>query len=277
MTLATFRQMVAAELLKLWRRRGVIAVAAFFTIGIVVLFYGVRAIEHASSPFTHGPAGGVASFDRAIELLSVFFGALAAIVIGTEAGASDLSSGVFRDLVVTGRSRLSLFAVRVPAAIIVSWALTLAALGISLAAAYGFGGANSLPGAVAVINGHAQSAPATLGASFVVDGVLFVLLAQALLCTIAVGLGSLTGSRAATLTMLIGWELIANRLLSQVTFLGHLRELLTNVALGALKPGDPLPDSSGLVPSDAVAIVVIAGWILVFLFLGARSTVTRDA
>jgi len=277
MRVVTLRQMVAAELLKLWRRRGVIAVAAFFTIGIVVLYYGVRAIEHASNPSLHGPAGGVASLDRVIELLSVFFGALAAIVIGTEAGTSDLSSGVFRDLVVTGRSRLSLFAVRVPAAIIVSWALTLVALGISLAAAYGFGGPDTLPGALAVINGHLQSGPATVGASFVIDGVLWVLGAQALICIIAVGLGSLTASRAATLTMLIGWVVIANRLLSQVTFLGHLRELLTNVALGALKPGDPLPDTSGVLPSDAVAIVVIAGWIVVFLLLGARSTVRRDA
>lgn len=277
MTLVTFRQMVAAELLKLWRRRGVIAVAALFTIGIVVLYYGVRAIEHASNPFSNGPAGGLASFDRVIELLSVFFGALSAIIIGTEAGASDLSGGVFRDLVVTGRSRLWLFAVRVPAAIIVSWALALIALGIGLAAVYAFGGSDTLPGAVSVINGHPLNSPAALGASFVIDGVLFVLLAQALIATIAVGLGSLTGSRAATLTMLIGWEVIANRLLSQVTFLGHLRELLTNVALGALKPGDPLPDSSGLVPSDVVGIIVIAAWIVVFAFLGARSTMTRDA
>jgi hypothetical protein len=277
MTLITFRQMVAAELLKLWRRRGVIAVAAFFTVGIVVLYYGVRAVEHASNPFEHGPAGGLASFDRVIELLSVFFGALAAIVIGTEAGASDLSSGVFRDLVVTGRSRLALFAVRVPAAIIVSWALTLVALGISLAASYGFGGPDTLASAVRVINGHASATPGTVGASFVLDGVLWVLGAQALICTIAVGLGSLTGSRAATLTMLIGWVVIANRLLSQVTFLGNLRELLTNVALGALKPGDALPDTSGVLPSDAVALIVIAGWIIVFACLGARSTMTRDA
>jgi len=277
MTLVTLRQMVAAELLKLWRRRGVIAVAAFFTIGIIVLFYGVRAIEHASDPTVHGPAGGLASFDRVIELMSVFFGALAAIVVGTEAGTSDLSSGVFRDLVVTGRSRLALFAVRLPAAIIVTWALTLVALGIALAAVFGFGGSDALPGAAAVIGVRQSPLPGTLGASFVIDGVLWTLGAQALICAIAVGLGSLTGSRAATLTLLIGWEVIANRLLSEISFLGHLRELLTNVALGALKPGDALPDTSGVLPSDAVAVVVIAAWCAVFVFLGARSTIRRDA
>ncbi len=45
-------------------------------------------------------------------------------MIGIDAGAGDLSAGVFRDLVVTGRSRLALFASRVPAALALCWSLS---------------------------------------------------------------------------------------------------------------------------------------------------------
>src|SRR5581483_4041379 len=192
MTLVSFRQMVAAELLKLWRKRSMMALAAFFTVGVVLIYFGVAAIEHAVDPAGNGPAGGLRNFDRATVDLSIFFGALGAILVGTEAGTTDLASGVFRDLVVTGRSRLWLFAVRLPAALIVTLAFGLAAVGLSLGASYAFAG--GLP---------------TPGASFAIDAVLWVLGAEALLCAVAVGLGSLTGSRPATLVTLIGWQVIA--------------------------------------------------------------------
>src|ERR1700760_1099791 len=48
---------------------------------------------------------------------------------GAEAGAGDLAAGVFRDNVLTGRSRLALFLARIPAALTV----TLAVIGIGFA------------------------------------------------------------------------------------------------------------------------------------------------
>ena len=129
-------------------------------------------------------------------LLSVFFGSLSAILIGTEAGTTDLASGVFRDLVVTGRERLWLFAVRVPAALIVTMGLV-------------FRGARNLDPAGVALSGDLPTPSAT----YVIDSVLWVCVAEAVLCVIAVGLGSLTGSRAASLTALIGWQVIAGRLL----------------------------------------------------------------
>ena len=65
-------------------------------------------------------------------------------------------------------------------------------------------------------------------------------------CVVAVGLGSFTGSRAASLLMLVGWQVIANRLLAMITFLGGAPDALPNVALGAPKPGEALPDVHGL-------------------------------
>jgi hypothetical protein len=260
MNATIFRQMLSAELLKLQRRRSIIAIAAFFTIGVVVLYFGISEIQHVADSTHYGPAGGTHSFNRATVILSIFFGSLTAILVGTEAGTTDTASGVFRDIVVTGRERLWLFAVRVPAALIVTLTLGLLALGISLAATYGLAG--GLP---------------TPDATYAIESVLWVCGAEALLCVIAVGLGSLTGSRAASLTALIGWQLIAGRLLALITFLGDARDIIPNIALGALKPGQALEDTNGLTMSTGLAVVVIAAWVIVWLGLGAWRTRTRDA
>jgi len=260
MTALTFGQMVRAELLKVWRRRSIMWLAGFFSLGVTLIYFGVLAVQHLADPSRYGPAGGIHNFNRATVVLSVFFGALSAILIGTEAGTTDTSSGVFRDIVVTGRERLWLFAVRVPAALIVTLGFALAALGVALVVAYGLAG--GLP---------------TPGAGYAIDSVLWVCGAQALICVIAVGLGSLTGSRAASLTTLIGWQVIAGRLLAMITFLGQARDVIPNIALGSLKPGESLPDTNGLTMSAGLAVVVIAAWLVAWLAAGAWRTRTRDA
>jgi hypothetical protein len=260
MSAATFRAMVGAELLRIRRRRSVMAIAAFFTIGVTVLFLLIGELQHLAQPGSYGPAGGTVNFNRTTELLSVFFGSLTAILVGTEAGTSDLASGVFRDVVVTGRERLWLFAVRLPAALIVTIALSLIALALALAGAYGLAGGLVVP-----------------SASYAIDSVLWVIAAQALLCLIAVGLGSLTGSRGASLTALIGWQVIAGRLLARITFLGSTRDVIPNIALGALKPGAPLSDNDGVTMSAGLAVVILALWLVSWTLAGAWRTRTRDA
>ena len=102
--------MFGAELLKLRRNRPLMAFSFLLSVVVVCLFFGYNAIEHASDPSKYGPAGGAHGFDRLVETLGLWFGALVAALIGSEAGTADLSSGVFRDLVATGRSRFALFA-----------------------------------------------------------------------------------------------------------------------------------------------------------------------
>ena len=274
MSATSFIQMVRAELLRLRRNTAMMTLAGVLTIGVVVLYFGLSEIEHLTDPGSYGPAGGIDRFNDATILLSIWFGALAAILVGTEAGTSDLSSGVFRDMVVTGRERLWLFAVRVPAALIVTLAFGAVALALSLGATYAFAG-----GAVVRASAAPGAGPfAAPGAGYVADSVLWVVGAEAVLCVIAVGLGSLTGSRAASLTTLIGWQLIAGRLLARIAFLGSARDLMIpNVALGSLKPGQPLPDTDGLTMSAGAAVVVLALWLGGWLAAGAWRTGTRDA
>ena len=120
-------RLIRAEVLKLRRRRGMLAIAAAITLGVIALAFGVGAIQHAGNPGKYGPAGGAASFKDAMNvvmLLTIVAGA----IVGSTAGAQDIESGVFRDLAATGRSRIALFGARVTGA----WAVVLplaAALG----------------------------------------------------------------------------------------------------------------------------------------------------
>ena len=121
------------------------------------------------------------------------------MLIGSEAGTADLSSGVFRDLVATGRSRLALFFVRAPAAIAVTLVFTGAAFLVTLLAAFLFAG--GLP---------------TPSLSLILQSAGWIALSNAIVVSLAVGIGSLTGSRGVTLTAVIGWQMVATQLLLNV-------------------------------------------------------------
>jgi hypothetical protein len=258
MNLSLTRQMVGAELLKLRRNRGTMAFALFLTVGVVILFFGVGAIEHASDPARNEPAGGMHGFRDGVRALGLFFGMLAAILIGSEAGTSDRASGVFRDLVVTGRSRLALFAVRLPAAVIISLAVSGGAYVLILIGTFAFAGGTGTP---------------SLG--LILQGAGWIALANIAIVTFAVGIGSLTGSRAVTLTAVIGWQAIATNILLNISFLGTARDGLLTAGLTQLAP---VPDHNQTVTmASGVAVVVILCWLVIPTLVGAWRTQTQDA
>jgi hypothetical protein len=256
MTLTIARQMFSAEVLKLRRQRPLMAFAGLLTIGVVVIFMGYLQIRHASNP-QYAPAGGLDGFQNLLRALGIFFGGLAAILIGTEAGTADLSSGVFRDLVATGRGRLALFAVRAPAAIAVTLAFSAAAFLIGLLATFLFAGGGPTP-----------------SLSLVLQGAGWIALANSILAALAVGVGSVTGSRAVTLTAVIGWQTIATTIILNTSSLGSVRNLLLTSALGETVP---VGANAGVAMSTATAVIVLAGWAVVPALVGAWRTKVRDA
>ena len=258
MNLALTRDMIGAEILKLRRSRGIMGFALTLTVGLVVVVYVYLGLRHASDPAHTRVAGGLHSFRDAVQTLGFYFGMLAAVLIGAEAGTTDRASGVFRDLAVTGRSRLALFAVRVPAAIAVSLTLSAAGYVIALIGVYALAGGAPVP---------------SLG--LILQGAGWIALANIIVTTLAVGIGSLTGSRSVTITALIGWQAIISNLLLNATGLGDVREGLLNAALGQIIPV-PL-DGRTVSESVAVAVVVLIGWTLIPMALGAWRTRTQDA
>jgi ABC-type transport system involved in multi-copper enzyme maturation permease subunit len=253
-------RMCTADFLKLRKRRSVLIWALVLALGPVIVFLAVKAIQHSSNPTKYGPAGGAQGFRDGLRVLALFFGPLAAILIGVEAGTGDASAGVFRDLVVTGRSRVALFASRVPAALALCWTVTLAAYVLLLAGVYLLAGNLPTPGGALVLNG--------LG---------FMLLATGVVCVLAVGFASLTTSKPASVTALIGWQLVASPLIAQIGSLGSAREALFSQAIAHFSPVRTGNHGGTVMLSQGTALVVLIAWLAVFLLLGAWRTRTMDA
>jgi ABC-type transport system involved in multi-copper enzyme maturation permease subunit len=253
-------QMTGADLLKLRKRRGAVGWALLVALLPVILFFTVKAIQHSSNPGRYGPAGGIDGFRHGLELVGLFFGQLAAILIGVEAGASDSSAGVFRDLVATGRSRLALFATRLPAALVVCWTVIAIAFALVVLGTFVFAG--GLP---------------TPSGSLVAEAFGFALLGTGATCAVAVGFASLTNSKASSITALVGWTLIASPLIASISSLGVVRKGLLEQALLQFRPLGDLQGRGGFVAtSTGVALAVLVCWLAVFLALGAWRTRTMD-
>ncbi len=107
--------MVTTRFMELRRRRGLMIALIAVNIGIPVVFLGVRLISHAVDPKSYGPAGGYSIFTTLVAGFMYVFGFVVAAVVGCTAGSVDLTEGMFRHLVITGRSRLALYFARIPA------------------------------------------------------------------------------------------------------------------------------------------------------------------
>jgi ABC-type Na+ efflux pump permease subunit len=89
-----FRRLVAAELLKLRRRRSLVAASLVLIVAPMVVSFVVLVVLHAVNPGKYGPAGGVDNLRGALQLLSQI-GVVAAVLIGVNAGGGDLAAGLF--------------------------------------------------------------------------------------------------------------------------------------------------------------------------------------
>jgi len=256
-------RLVSAEFLKIRKRRGLVALAVLLTVGAVVMAGAVLAVLHAADPAKYGPAGGLGNLGNATYLLSTL-GTVTAVLVGATMGAGDLQAGVFRDLVATGRSRLALFAARIPGGLALQWPLVTVSWIVAAAGSVLLAGSHPHPGLVVMVQGGA-----------------WVLLATTVVYLIALGLASLAGSRSATVGIVLAWQVAVTPLALGAAKLGVLREGLLTAALDRVIPAGLLPgarpDPVSPTMSIAVAAVVIAAWAIIPLAAGAWRTKTRDA
>src|ERR1700691_1534468 len=222
-------RMFAADFLKLRKKRSTLIWALVIGLAPIVIMFAVTAIEHASDPTKivgphqvegYGPAGGIEAFHDGLRLLGgLFFGPLVAILVGVEAGTGDASAGVFRDLVVTGRSRVALFASRIPAALALTWLVVVSGYLLILLGTFVF--ASKLP---------------TPDGALILNGFGFLLLTSGVVCTVAVGFASLTTSKPASIIALIAWQLVATPLIVSISSLGGARNFVLAAALAHMSP-----------------------------------------
>ncbi len=249
-------RLVQAEILKLRRRRGTMIWCALLTIGAVVVAEIVLLSLHAANPSKHGAAGGAENLKNLLFLLGGL-GNVAAILIGSAAGSQDVSAGVFRDLVVTGRPRPTLFSVRVPGALAVFLPLLAVAYGIAVACAYGFAGGKPQPTGGEVVH-YAIYLVALCGIDIV----------------LAIGLAAFASSRV-VVSVLIAWNAIVSHLLISIHSLGGARTFIDVAAADHFLPAGV--DDAAIAMGTATAIVVLLAWASVFLTAGRLWTQRRDA
>jgi hypothetical protein len=257
-------RMVTAELLRLRKHRALLAWMFLMTTGAVAALYLIGQGFHWNDPAHNGPAGGADNVRHALDVIS-FIGSVAAAILGSTVGTSDVTSGVFRDLVVTGRSRLGLFAARVPGMLLFWVPLVVLAYAVAIGFTFAFAGNLPTPGLTSIVK----------------DG-LWVLMVTTIAATASLGIASLIGSRGISIGVLLGWQLAATPLLLNISQLGVTREALLSAASTRVEPFStagrgPNGDAAALHVSLAAAIFVLAMWIAVPLVAGCWRTATRDA
>jgi hypothetical protein len=107
--------MIASRVMELRKRRGLMTALIVLNIGFPALFMLIRLLLHAFAPRANQPAGNDLIFAVLVAGFLPTFGFIMAATVGCTAGSRDLTEGMFRHLVVTGRSRLALYLARIPA------------------------------------------------------------------------------------------------------------------------------------------------------------------
>jgi hypothetical protein len=248
--------LVGAEILKLVRRRGLMLWSLFLTTGSVLIAEIVLVALHAANSAHHGPAGGARNLEHFVFLIGGL-GNVAAIIIGATAGTQDVQNGVFRDLVVTGRSRSTLFRVRAPGALAVLYPML--ALGFAVA----IGGSFLLAGGLPRPTAHALAHEA-----------LYVLAITTVDTVVAVGLAAFVSSRI-VVGVLIAWNAIVSQLLIQTSLLGGARKAIDVAAAESFAPHDMIGNPIAM--SAATAVLVLVVWAALFSGAGRFWTIRRDA
>lgn len=366
--------MIATRFTELRKRRGLMATVVLITVGIPVVFLTIRLILHWVAPKTYGLAGGYDIYTAMVSGVLYLLGFIVAAALGATAGSGDLSDGMFRHEVITGRSRVALYLARIPAGFAIIGASV--AIGFAFVCAVcvlaapkhlqydgvtvpgrlskagleqwavehpnlsicGFGlranptetdaevigavcpgpGPGAGPGvrvgprsAIRVGPGSpvqvqpTQAQIAALAtriaddnysdysshflsppASLMIDTFLWLELEALIGFTVALGLGSLTGQRSATIILLIILEVILTPILSRASIphMINIQRGVVGLAMAHIAPG-ALPVLGGgrnggselVAETKTVAGIVIACWLVGWSIIGAWRMKTRDA
>jgi hypothetical protein len=90
---------------------------------------------------------------------------------------------------------------------------------------------------------------------------------------LGLGLAALAGSRSTVIGVMLAVQLALTPLLVNIAFLGWFREILPHAAADRLEPTNPWFPHQPL----AVALAIVACWIVAGLAAGCWRTMTRDA
>lgn len=255
--------MIAAELLKLRTRRGLVWLSLFLTTASVVIVNVILTLYHVTSPTRYAPAGGLHGFTHILDLFTIA-GGLAAVLIGATVGSQDTSSGVFRSLVSTGRSRVKVGLVRIPGGLLLLLPMLAAGYLLEVIATFVLADGTPTPDRTTLLIGAGWLAAL---------GVLNY--------AVTLGIAALVQSRGTAIGIMIAWELAGSRVIERITPFGGARQLVSSVALDRFLPGASdtivLDRVDSITVTLTAAVVIVLAWIVVATGLGVWRTATQDA
>lgn len=270
-------RLVTTRILEQRKRWAQLVIVGLLSGGAVVIVQCVRLVLHATDPVRYGPAGGSSFFH--LVAVQYLFGFAGAGVLGASVGSSDIGDGVFRTLVVTGRSRVALFLARIPAGLAILLPMVVVSYAfLAVVAAEAVPPANT---------GNPDLAAPSVDALWKVGLWLVVVNVSALVA--GAGLSSVTGQRfsAMLLMVLLDFAVDPLALNSAGLHLVNVERLALGVPLGQLAPAalkasggaaSAVAPTSGSLPMPGwAAVLVVAGWIVGWTVLGARRMARRDA
>jgi hypothetical protein len=262
-------RLVSAEFLKLRKRHGLVLISVAITVVPALIMLAA----------TNTDRGGTRAFaDQlgAVAPLTI----VAAILIGATLGTADLASGVFRELVVTGRSRIALYAARMPAGLTLVLAVGAAGFAIVVLSALTSAGPTAetlaMPGVPGKPPGTQLSTLAP-SATLVAESGAWLALVAVTGFVLAFGVASVVGSTAGSIATLLGLWLLVIPLIQNLESLEWLRKLVVLEGLGRVMPAGLTDGDKELLISVGAAIAVLVVWTVLPLLAGAWRTVTRDA
>jgi hypothetical protein len=254
-------RLVSAEFLKLRRRTGIVLIALGLTVVPALIMLAVT----GGGDFR---TGGMESFSDQVGVVAMLT-VVCGVLVGATVGTADVASGVFRDLVVTGRSRIDLYAARVPAGL--TLVLLAAATGFAILVASAFLSAGSVP---ATPFEFGTVAPTT---SVLVDSALWLALVGGVSFGLAFGVSAVIGSSGSSIAILLGLWLVITPLLQSFDPDGWLFDVLVFAGLDRMLPAGLEAGEDLEQMSLVAAIVVLVAWTVMPLLAGAWRTMTRDA
>jgi ABC-type transport system involved in multi-copper enzyme maturation permease subunit len=244
---------IAATARTIVGRRGTflstVALAFLSVIAVAV----IRAIVNARDPETHPSIGGAIFVEGAGGMI-FFVGILGGVLMGALAGSYDAAQGTMRYLVMTGVSRMRIYASRAVALLLCVFVALLPAIALMLVLAVVLPQPDG-----AGIDGH-DLAAALWG----------IALFSGVYALVSLGIGSLLRSNGAAIAI----SLLINFALTPVIFLiaswsERVASFALPVALGTLTGDDTTEISIGM------AAVAVVAWLA--LFLGAGwARIARD-
>jgi hypothetical protein len=240
--------LVRMDMLKLVRRRGLIAIVLVIAVVPLSVFFAVNAARHGADPSHVAPAGGAGPFGKSSDFLGGSLGFVIAAMLGVTAGAGDAELGVLRDLVATGRSRVALFASRSVAAVPITVGVLAVGLVLDTACSVVLAGSAHVPSLSDIV--RRDVAVLGFGASVTV---------------FSAGVSTFARSRGPMMVSLITFGVLISQLLLPATILGNLRAVLPLAEFERMAG----TTTTGLRFSVAVAIAAPVAWAATALAAGS--------